>query len=145
MELSDLIKMKGEWVGTGKMTVGDHEGAVKEYIKLEETDVEGCLSYIRKSRIDFPGRPTTHNELGYMQTSEMGLLLSRGSYEILNWNDATGQYEQIASSPDSKEMVRKVSFPSSTQMIWDNHMQVDHGGNWVLHTAYTEFDSITRA
>jgi hypothetical protein len=144
MELDELLKMKGEWVGTGKMSVGEHEGDIQEYIKLEETDVEGCLSYIRKSRIDFPGRPTLHNELGYMQTNEMGLLLSRGSYEILDWNDSTQQYEQVASSPDSKDMIRKVTFPSETKMIWDNSMQVDHRGNWVTHTAYTEFVSLTK-
>ncbi|WP_019275594.1 hypothetical protein [Vibrio coralliilyticus] len=145
MELNELLKMKGEWVGTGKMSVGENVGEIQEYIKLEETDVEGCLSYIRKSRIDFPGRPMLHNELGYMQTSEMGLLLSRGSYEILEWNKSTQQYEQVASSPDSKEMIRKVTFPTDTKMIWDNSMQVDHRGHWVTHTAYTEFVSITKA
>ena len=67
MVLEDLLKMRGEWVGTGEMTVGDNQGPIQEYLKLEETDIEGCLSYIRKSRIDFPGRPTLHNECGYMR------------------------------------------------------------------------------
>jgi len=145
MELNELLKMRGEWVGSGNMTVGIHQGDIQEYLKLEETDVQGCLSYIRKSRIDFPGRSTLHNEIGYMQTNQMSLLLSGGSYEILKWVEGNFQYEQIASSPDSRNMTRKVLFKSETKMIWDNAMEVDHGGSWVVHTAYTEFRSITKA
>jgi hypothetical protein len=145
VKIEELLKMKGEWVGTGVMTVGDQEGPITEYLKLEGTDIDSCLSYIRKSRIDFPGRPLLHNELGYMQTDEVQLLLSGGSYVILPWNKRSLSYEQSAGSPDSKDMVRMVTFPSAKEMVWDNKMLVNHGGHWVPHTAVTRFISITKA
>ncbi|MCP4368888.1 MAG: hypothetical protein GY797_12355 [Deltaproteobacteria bacterium] len=74
----------------------------------------------------------------------MALLLSRGSYEILEWNDKDGFYRQIASSPDSRNMIRKVTFPKPYEMVWDNEMEVQHDGHWVKHTAVTSFTSITR-
>lgn len=41
-------------------------------------------------------------------------------------------------------MIRKVEFPEPFQMIWDNAMEVNHGGHWVKHTAVTTFVSVTR-
>lgn len=52
---------------------------------------------------------------------------------------------QVASSPDSKEMVREVAFTAEIKMVGDNKMQVDHGGHRVIHTAYTECVSIVMA
>ena len=136
--------MNGEWAGTGTMTVGEHEGSVVDYVKLEPTDTEDCFSYVRQSRITFPDRMALHDEVCYMRLEDMGLMLSRGSYVILDWDDECGYYKQVASSPDSRGMTRKVQFPSSHEMIWDNDMEVNQRGHWVRHLAVTRFISISR-
>lgn len=142
MDLVDLLKMKGEWVGRGSMTIGNQTGDIEEYIKVEGTDKEWALSYIRKSLITFPGRSVLHNEIGYMRTENMGLLLSSGSFEILDWITANNQYEQVNGSPDSRNMTRKVTFPVANAMKWENAMEVDHRGNWVSHTTETTFTKV---
>lgn len=139
-----FLLMEGEWIGTGEMTVGNREGAIIEALKLEPTDFPLTFSYIRKSRITFQSRTALHNEFGYMRAGDMSLLLSRGSYEILEWVEKEQLYRQIASSPDSRNMTRKVQFPNPFEMVWDNAMEVDHQGQWVKHTAVTKFTSITR-
>ncbi|MEP3019037.1 MAG: hypothetical protein ABJO59_12060 [Tateyamaria sp.] len=125
------------------MTVGDHAGEIEEYLKLETTDKDNSLSYIRKSRITFPERTVLHNEIGYMRTDGMALLLSSGSYEILDWITATAQYEQVAGSADSRNMVRIVEIPHTETMFWRNSMEVDHRGSWVSHTTETKFSAIS--
>jgi THAP4-like, heme-binding beta-barrel domain len=143
MDLQDLLKMEGDWVGTGSMTIGSHSGSIEEFISFENTDKPNSLSYMRKSRITFPGRVVLHNEIGYMRTVGMGLLLSTGSYEILDWVESQKRYEQVAGSADSRNMVRKVEFIDDQTMVWNNSMEVDHGGNWVSHTTETRFVAIS--
>lgn len=132
--------MLGEWVGVGT-TVFSHgtiqiEATITEYLNVEETDREHCFSYIRRSRIVVPPavpRPEMvmlHNELGYMRTDGIGLLLSRGSSVNLQWEAASGKYVQINGhdqpneTGDTRNMTRKVEFPTDEQMIWDAAMQV---------------------
>lgn len=139
MDIENLLLMKGEWIGLGSMTIGAHSGEIAEYIDLDTTDRDNSLSYIRKSRITFPTRVVLHNEVGYMRTDGMGLLLSTGSYEILDWIEASSRYEQVAGSSDSRNMIREVTFPQDQSMVWENSMEVNHRGSWVSHTTRTEF------
>ena len=142
---AETSKMLGEWVGLGTMTVGSAKGDITEYLKLEPTDFPNNLSYVRKSRIVFHDRTLLHNEIGYMKPNGAELMLSRGSYVILGWDNAQKQYAQIAGSNDSRNMTRKVTFPSPDEMVWDNDMEVQHDSHWARHTAITTFKSITRA
>lgn len=142
MQQDNFKKLLGEWTGSGEMTVGEHVGKILESIKIENTDISTCYSYIRKSSIDFGQRVTLHNEMGYIKPDGTDLLLSRGSYIIMIWDDATQSYNQTAGSKDSKNMIRKITFNSPAEMTWDNVMDVDHGGNWVSHTANTVFTRI---
>ena len=79
------------------------------------------FSYIRKSRISFQGHTALHNEFGYMGANDMSLMLSRGSYEVLEWVKVEELYRQVASSPDSRNMVRKVLFPQPFEMVWKQY------------------------
>lgn len=142
MDAALLEKMKGDWVGIGTMTVGTHVGDVVEYLKIEPTDFPTCLSYVRKSRITFPGRVVTHNELGYFRTTDVALLLSRGSYVILPWSEPDAAYVQAVGSPDSRNMHRKVNFAATGEMTWDNSMEVNQQGQWVTHTVKAVFSTI---
>lgn len=141
----DFDKMLGEWVGLGEMVVGEFEGKIIESMKIEETDIENFYSYIRKSRIDFGRRVTTHHELGYIRPESISLILSRGSYIELQLK-SDGIYEQSEGTPDSKDMRREIIFESDTVMRWNNIMKVDQGterGGWVEHTANTAFTKVT--
>lgn len=143
MNQDTLSRMVGEWIGSGEMTVGSLQGAIEEYMRIEATDIPTCLSYVRKSRITFPSRITLHNELGYLKPSWIGLFLSRGSHIILTW-DELGYFKQIDGSDDSRNMIRKIEFPNSFQMVWDNDMEVKTDRGWFKHTAVTKFTSVTR-
>lgn len=174
MDQITLKKMAGEWTGTGQMTVGDCIGHITEYLKIEETDLEFTYSYIRKSSINFtrgkangtcdPHTPDVvlHNELGYITAKHRdrrgnekqagtNLLLSRGSYIIMNWSDDNGAFveDNDNSSPDSKDMKRTISQNNDATMIWDNVMMVDQGRRdqegkiiWASHNVTTEFSRI---
>jgi hypothetical protein len=156
-------KMLGEWVGTGttkfshdKMQI---EAKITEYLNVEATDRPNSFSYIRRSRIIVPAtgqRPEMamlHNELGYMRTDGIGLLLSRDSSVNLEWKANLGYYFQINGqdqsneTDDTRNMSRKVEFPTDEKMIWDAAMQVldSKSGDWGDHTAFTTFDSFSRA
>jgi hypothetical protein len=125
MEQQQLLKMLGVWAGVGTMTVGNDTGDVIEYLQLDSTDFPTCLVYMRKSRITFGNRVSMHNEIGYMRTSDAALLLSRGSYIILPWDETEQAYVQAIGSPDSRNMKRKVLYPSPDKMVWDNSMEVN--------------------
>ena len=125
------------------MTIGSMQGPIQEYVRLETTDRTECLSYVRHSRIVIGGQTALHNEVGYMRSTDIGLLLSRGSYVILPWDDVLGGYLQAAGSPDTRNMTRKVTLSIDGQMTWDAVMEVQHGGVWVAHTILTTFDSLS--
>lgn len=139
----DLSKLIGEWFGVGSMTIGSMQGTIQEYVRLETTDRTECLSYVRHSRIVIGGQVVMHNELGYMRATDVSLLLSRGSYVILLWDPSLGGYRQAVSSPDTRNMTRKVTLSSSGQMTWDAAMEVQEAGVWVVHTILTTFDSLS--
>ncbi len=140
IHLSTLI---GEWFGVGTMTIGALQGTIQEYVRLETTDRTECLSYVRHSRIVIGGRSALHNELGYMRGTDISLLLSRGSYVILPWDDTLGGYRQAAGSADTRNMTRKVILSADGQMTWDAAMEVQQGGMWVKHAFITTFDSLS--
>jgi hypothetical protein len=125
------------------MTVGSDAGDVIEYLQVDATDFPECLSYLRKSRITFGNRVSMHNEVGYMRTTDAALLLSRGSYIILPWDTAAQAFVQATGSADSRNMIRKVLYPSPGKMVWDNSMEVNVHGQWVNHTVKAEFTSVT--
>jgi len=143
MDQNQLSFMAGEWTGIGTMTVGNNNGDVIESLLLDQTDFVSCLSYKRNSRITFSNHVSLHNEIGYIRLSDVGLLLSRGSYIILPWDPAQNAYVQSAGSPDSRNMKRQVTFLPNNQMTWHNSMEVNVQGNWVTHTVNSTFTSVT--
>lgn len=145
MDLKELQRMQGEWIGLGTMTVGPNTGDVEEYLRIEATDFPTCFAYIRKSRITFGPRSVTHNELGYLRTTDASLLLSRGSFIILPWSDTEKCYVQSTGSSDSRGMRRAIAFSASGQMVWENSMEVNVQGVWQKHTVNAVFSSILTA
>ena len=143
MKTAQVLKTIGEWTGTGTMTVGNHVGAIVEYMRVEPTDIADCVLYVRKSRINFKTRSVLHNETGYIRPDSVQLMLSRGSYIIMEWKPANNAYEQVVGSPDSRNMIRTISFQGTTGMTWDNVMDVRRGNRWATHTANTAFVSVT--
>jgi hypothetical protein len=139
----DLSKVLGEWYGYGTMTIGSMQGTIKEYVRLELTDRADCLSYLRHSRILIGAQTALHNELGYMRPTDISLMLSRGSYIILNWSDGDNEYRQAAGSPDTRNMRRQVTLLSTGQMKWDASMEVQQVSAWVPHTIITTFDPLS--
>lgn len=142
MNAIDLSKFVGEWFGNGTMTMGSLGGTIEEYVRIEATDLSGCLAYIRHSRIVIAGQIEAHNEQGYMRASDITLMLSRGSYVVLTWDPALGLYSQTASSPDTRNMTRKVTLSATGTMTWDSRMEVEEG-TWVPHTILTNFDFLS--
>lgn len=148
LDLSGLI---GEWFGVGTISIGNMQGTIQEYVRLETTDRIECLSYIRHSRIviggqsalHIGGQSALHNEAGYIRATDISLLLSRGSYVILPWDASLGGYRQAEGSPDTRNMTRKVSIAADGIMTWDSAMEVQQGGVWVTHTILTTFDSLS--
>ncbi len=139
MTKEDLMAMVGEWLGTGKMVVGPHDGYITEHVIIDRTDRDDHVIYTRHSRIEFPGRIVLHHEVGYTGLADLSLLLSRGSYVRLAWDDKTQEFRQVASTPDTRNMRRKVILKSGHEMVWDAVMEVNQGGQWVQHTILTNF------
>lgn len=142
MEQDKFETLRGEWTGTGKMTMGALVGDVTEYVRMEATDEPDILSYIRKSQISFPGRNSIHNELGFIRAKSVSLMLHRGTYNILEWDEAHGHYSMVAGSSDTRQMTRKITILSPSTMHWYNFMEVQHGANWVTHEVKTDFKSL---
>jgi hypothetical protein len=142
MDPTQFALLRGEWTGVGKMTMGALKGDVVEYVRMEATELPEVLSYVRKSRISFPGRVAVHNELGFIRLKSVGLMLHRGTYNILEWDDTTQQYTMVAGSADTRQMIRKITVNNPTSMHWYNFMEVLHGGTWVGHEVVTDFNSL---
>lgn len=138
-----LYAMLGEWRGEGTTTIeGLPEMKIVEHLSIRETDNPDMLAYVRRSRIENfrgPGQPPVfHDELGYMGKTGARLLLSRGSYVVLEWNDHRYEQDPDAPSPDTREMFREVSYPAYDRMRWLNEMLIkrpSHGGEpqWIKH------------
>lgn len=143
MNIVDLCTLIGEWFGVGSMTIGPLQGTIQEYVRLDTTDRTECLSYLRHSRIRIDGQSALHNEMGYLRSTDISLLLSRGSYVILPWDPSLGGYRQAAGSPDTRNMTRKVTMSSAGEMTWDAAMEVQEGGVWITHTILTTFTSLS--
>jgi hypothetical protein len=139
---SQFALLRGEWTGTGKMTIGTLLGDVVEYVRMEATDSPEIVSYIRKSRIQFPGRVAMHNELGFIRLRSVGLILHHGTYNILEWDDKAQHYSMVAGSPDTRKMTRKSTLADAASMRWYNFIEVLHQGNWVAHEVETNFTSL---
>jgi len=139
MTKEDLAILVGEWFGTGKMTVGAHEGVISEHVIMERTDNEERLVYTRHSRIEFPGRVVAHHEVGYTGLEDLSLLLSRGSYVRLVWDEKEFLFKQVDSTPDTRNMKRKIVLSNGHKMHWDAEMEVNQRGEWVKHTIVTDF------
>ena len=133
MTKEELAGLVGEWLGTGKMTVGDHEGYITEHVTIDRTDRDDHVVYSRHSRIEFPGRNVAHHEVGYTGVAELSLLLSRGSFVRLEWDDKDGLFRQVASTPDTRNMQRKVVLTNGHEMTWDAEMEVQQNDQWVRH------------
>jgi hypothetical protein len=155
MDKDKFNLMEGEWIGIGPVVSGPFKGTTDEFLKLERSGTEGLFSYIRRSRIvddTDPKRVLIHNELGYMGIEWITLLLARNTktyIELIGKDDSypyIKTYTQTNGTPDSRNMVRKVEIVSPSEMVWDNQMEVDHGGRggWVPHTVRTTFKSISR-
>lgn len=143
MNPQDFALLRGEWIGSGPFTLGPFVGTAFEYIRLESADIPDVYSYVRRSRIEIPGAPpNTHNESGFIRLKSIGLMLSRGTYNILEWNDATGDYRQVAGSADTQDMQRKITVINAGEIQWHNFMKVLFQGQWVDHTVDTRFSSI---
>lgn len=142
MDPSQFALLRGEWTGTGKMTMGTLLGDVVEYVRMEATDSPEILSYIRKSRIQFPGRVAVHNELGFIRLKSVSLMLHRGTYNILEWDDEAQQYSMVSGSPDTRQMTRKITLANAASMHWYNFMEVLHQSNWISHEVETQFTSL---
>jgi hypothetical protein len=142
MDPSQFALLRGEWSGIGKMTMGSLTGDVVEYVRMEATESPEILSYVRKSRIVFPGRVAVHNELGFVRVKSVGLMLHRGTYNILEWDEQAQHYAMVAGSADTRQMIRKITFSDPTAMHWYNFMEVQHGGSWVSHEVETDFTSL---
>jgi hypothetical protein len=142
----DFAKLRGEWIGTGPFTLGPFAGTATEYVRLEAADVPHTYAYVRRSRIVIPNAPAnTHNETGFIRLKSIGLMLARGTYNILEWNDATGDYRQIAGSADTQDMQRKITVVAEDEIKWFNFMKVLFQGQWVEHTVDTHFFSVLKA
>jgi len=144
MKLEELHKAVGDWVGTGTMNVGHHSGPTFERLTIEPTDFPDSFSYIRKSRIAFPGRDLLHHEIGYLKVDSASIMLSRGTYVILDWNEKTKQYEYNTSSDGTRDVVRTITFQDDTIMMWDSTMEVLQRGEWQRHLACTEFRLVAK-
>jgi len=143
MDPRDFALLRGEWIGTGPFALGPFVGTATEYVRLEFSDLPDAYSYVRRSRIVIPNAPAnTHNETGFIRLTTIGLMLSRGTYNILDWNDASGDYRQIAGSADTKGMQRKITVINKGEIQWYNFMNVLYQGQWVEHTVNTHFFSI---
>lgn len=139
MDPSQFALLRGEWSGIGKMTMGTLLGDVVEYVCMEATDSAEILSYTRKSCIQFPGRVAVHNELGFIRLKSVSLMLHRGTYNILEWDDKLQQYSMVSGSPDTRRMTRKITLANAASMHWYNFMEVLHQGNWMSHEVETQF------
>jgi hypothetical protein len=145
MDPTEFSLLHGEWVGSGPFTLGPFVGTATEYVRIEIADIINTYSYVRRSRIVVQNAPpNTHNETGFIRLKSIGLMLSRGTYNILEWNDATGDYRQVAGSSDTKDMQRKITVVNSAEIKWHNYMKVFFEGAWVDHTVDTHFFSILR-
>lgn len=142
MDPAQFALLRGEWTGMGTMTMGSLKGDVVEYVRMEATELNDVVSYVRKSRISFPGRIAVHNELGFIRVASVSLMLHRGTYNILEWDEKKQYYSMVAGSPDTRVMTRKITFKEETSMHWYNFMEVNHGGNWVSHEVETDFNSL---
>ena len=142
MDPAQFALLRGEWTGVGKMTMGTLVGDVVEYVRMEATESPEIVSYIRKSRIKFPGRDAMHNELGFIRLKSVSLMLHRGTYNILEWDDRRQHYSMVAGSPDTRQMTRKITLSDPASMHWHNFMKVLHLGKWVSHKVETDFKSL---
>ncbi len=145
MNPDDFALLRGEWIGTGPFTLGKFVGTATEYVRLDSTDLPDAYSYVRHSRIVIPNAPAnTHNETGFIRTKSVGLMLSRGTYNILAWNSAQQEYQQVAGSDDTKGMLRKITIVNAGEIKWYNYMQVLFEGQWVEHVVDTHFFSVLK-
>ncbi len=143
MNPQDFALLRGEWIGSGPFTLGPFVGTAYEYVRLEAADIPDVYAYVRRSRIVIPHAPAnTHNETGFIRPKSIGLMLSRGTYNILEWNDATGDYRQVAGSADTQDMQRRITVVNPGEIVWHNFMRVLFQGQWVDHTVDTTFSSI---
>lgn len=142
MDPTQFALLRGEWTGVGEMTMGTLVGEVVEYVRMEATESPEIVSYVRKSRISFPERVAVHNELGFIRLKSVSLMLHRGTYNILEWDDRAQHYTMVAGSSDTRQMTRKITLSDPTSMHWFNFMEVQHGGNWVSHKVETDFTSL---
>ena len=142
MESTKLAMLLGEWTGVGKMTMGAQVGEVVEYVRMDATESPDILSYVRKSRISFVGRSAVHNERGFIRTKSVSLMLHRGTYNILEWDEQLQHYSMVAGSPDTRQMTRKITLNAPNSMHWYNFMEVQHGMSWVSHEVETDFSSL---
>ncbi len=152
MTIAEIKDMIGEWTGHGAMTITAHgernsrTGAVTEYLKIEETDVEDCVSYIRKCNINIDGDIQLHNEMGYIRLDKLIVILSRGTVAHLPWSDEENGYVQDGiATPETVNMVKTIRNISAVEMTWRNVMDVisENGGFEQQFT--TLFRSITTA
>ena len=147
MEQGVFAHLEGEWIGSGPFIFGPFPaGEATEYVRIEATDIATAYSYVRRSRITANGAPARiHNETGFIRTKSIGLMLSKGTWNILEWQDATGDYRQVAASPDTQDMQRKITVVSPSELLWENFMRVHtSGGQWFDHSVVTRFHSINR-
>lgn len=142
MDETMFSMLLGEWTGAGKMTMGTLIGDVVEYVRMEATESPEIVSYVRKSRISFPGRNAIHNELGFIRAKSVSLMLHRGTYNVLEWDEKLQHYSMVAGSPDTRQMTRKITLTSPAAMHWYNFMEVQHGSGWVSHEVETSFSSL---
>jgi hypothetical protein len=145
MDPEDFALLRGEWIGSGPFTLGNLVGTATEYIRLESSDLPEAYAYVRRSRIELQGGgANTHNETGFIRLQTIGLMLSRGTYNILEWNAGTGDYRQIAGSNDTQDMIRHITVVTQGEIKWHNYMKVLYQGQWVDHTVETHFFSVLK-
>jgi hypothetical protein len=122
--------------------MGTLVGDVVEYVRMDATNSPEVVSYVRRSRIQFPGRVAVHNELGFVRLTSVSLMLYRGTCNILEWDEKAQHYSMVAGSSDTRLMTRKITLPDATSMRWYNFMEVMHEGAWVSHEVETRFSSL---
>ncbi len=126
------------------MNDGSRKGDIHEYLEIKHSDINDCLSYERKLRIDYPTESVLHNEIGYVTHEMFNIMTSLGGYLPLKWNSVSERYCQMYESSFIKGISRKVVFPNSAMMIWDSRSKIINGRDWVTHNAYVEFFLVSR-
>jgi hypothetical protein len=61
----------------------------------EGTESGEIVSYVRKSQISFANRAGIQNELGFIRLKSVSLMLHRGTYSILEWDEARQFYTMV--------------------------------------------------